>query len=59
LAVTAAAFAEWLTSSPDTAEVTPDRLLGWLNGVPEAYTTDPRPKQLEWMIRQAQSLTAK
>ena len=35
LAATASAFSEWLVSSPYAAETTPDRLLGYLAGVPE------------------------
>ena len=57
LAVSAAAFSEWLTASPYAAEVNPDELLNYLNGVPEVYSPDPRPKKLEWMIRQAKSAT--
>jgi len=53
LAGAASAFSEWLASSPFAAEVAPDRLLSLLRGVPEAYGSDPRPKKLEWMIRQA------
>jgi Mg-chelatase subunit ChlD len=56
LAGTASAFSEWLAASPYATEVTPDRLLGYLSGVPEVYGADTRPKTLEWMIRQAQSL---
>ena len=56
LAATAAAFSEWLMANPFAAEVTPDRLLNLLSGVPEAFASDPRPKQLESMIRQAKSL---
>jgi hypothetical protein len=59
LAATASAFSEWLVSSPYAAEVTPDRLLGYLRGVPESCGADPRPKKLEWMIRQAKSLSGK
>jgi hypothetical protein len=59
LASTASAFAEWLVSSPYAAEVTPDRLLGYLGGVPEVYGADPRPKKLEWTIRQAKSISGK
>ena len=59
LAGTASAFAEWLGGSPFAGEVTPDRLLSYLNGVPEAFGADQRPKKLEWMIRQAKSLTGK
>lgn len=56
LAATASAFSEWLASSPYATEVTPDTLLRYLGGVPEVYGADGRPKKLEWMIRQANSL---
>ncbi len=56
LAAAASAFAEWLAASPFAAEITPDQLLGLLRGVPEVYGADGRPKQLEWMIRQAKSI---
>lgn len=59
LAASASAFSEWLVASPFAGEVTPDRLLGYLGGVPEVYGVDERPKQLEWMIRQAKSLEGK
>jgi hypothetical protein len=59
LAATGSAFAEWLASSPYAADVTPDRLLGYLSGVPEVYGADARPKKLEWMIRQAKSIAGK
>ena len=59
LAATASAFSEWLASSPFAGEVTPDRLLGYLRGVPDVYGADARPKKLEWMIRQAKSLSGK
>jgi Mg-chelatase subunit ChlD/type II secretory pathway pseudopilin PulG len=59
LAATASAFGEWLAQSPFAAEVTPDQLLNYLNGVPEIYGADTRPKKLEWMIRQAKSLAGK
>ena len=59
LAATASAFSEWLASSPYAAEVTPDRLLAYLSGVPEVYGIDPRPKKLEWMIRQAKSIAGR
>ena len=59
LAGTSAAFAEWLASSPYAGEVTPDRLLALMSGVPEVYGADTRPKQLEWMIRQAKSISGK
>jgi hypothetical protein len=56
LAATASAFSEWLVASPYAGEVTLDRLLGYLSGVPEVYGADARPKKLEWMIRQAKSV---
>jgi secreted protein with Ig-like and vWFA domain len=59
LAASASAFSEWLVASPFAGEVTPDRLLGLLRGVPETYSADPRPKKLEWMVRQAKSLGGK
>ena len=59
LAGTAAAFAEWLATSPYAAEIAPDRLLSCLSGVPSVYGADPRPQKLEWMIRQAKALTGK
>ncbi len=59
LAATASAFSEWLVSSPYAGEVSPDRLLGYLAGVPEVYGVDGRPKKLEWMIRQAKSIAGK
>jgi uncharacterized protein YegL len=59
LAAVASAFSEWLVSSPYAAEVTPDRLLGYLSGVPEICGADQRPKKLEWMIRQAKSIAGK
>jgi Mg-chelatase subunit ChlD len=54
LAGTASAFSEWLALSPYGADVTSDRLLRCLNGVPEIYGPDARPKRLEEMIRQTQ-----
>jgi Mg-chelatase subunit ChlD/negative regulator of sigma E activity len=59
LAGTAGAFSEWLAASPYAAEVTPDQLLNCLSRVPETYGADARPKKLEWMIRQAKSITGK
>jgi hypothetical protein len=59
LAATASAFSEWLTSSPFAQEVTTDQLLNYLSGVPAIYGADPRPKQLETMIREAKSLSGK
>jgi len=59
LAATSAAFCEMLASSPFAAEVTSDRLLALLNGVPAIYGADPRPQKLEWMIRQAKSISGR
>ncbi len=59
LAATASAFSEWLAASPFAQEVSPDELLKNLSGVPEIYGADQRPKKLEWMIRQAKSLSGK
>jgi Mg-chelatase subunit ChlD len=59
LAASASAFSEWLVSSPFAAEVTLDRLLAGMSGVPEVFPADPRPKKLEWMIRQAKSVAGK
>ena len=59
LAATAAAFSEMLAGSPFATEVTSDRLLQLVNGLPAIYGADPRPKKLEWMIRQAKSLSGR
>jgi Mg-chelatase subunit ChlD/type II secretory pathway pseudopilin PulG len=59
LAATAGAFAESLASSPFASEVTPDELLRTMVRVPEIYGADARPKKLEWMIRQAKSISGK
>jgi Mg-chelatase subunit ChlD len=59
LAAVAGSFPEWLVSSPYSGEITPNRLLAILRGVPEAYGADSRPTKLEWMIRQAKSVTGK
>jgi Mg-chelatase subunit ChlD len=59
LAATAAAFSEWLAASPYAGDVTPDRLLVYMSGVPQVYGADARPQQLEWMIRQAKSISGK
>jgi Mg-chelatase subunit ChlD/tetratricopeptide (TPR) repeat protein len=56
LAAVASNFAEWLAQSPYAAEVTPDRLLPLLNGIPQSQPGDPRPARLESMIRQARAL---
>jgi len=59
LAATAGLFAEWLSASPYAAEVTPNRLAPLLQGVPQVYGTDPRPKKLEWMILSTSAVPAK
>ena len=59
LAGTASAFSEWLAGSAFAQEVTTDELLRDLSGVPQIYGADQRPKQLEWMIRQAKSLSGR
>ncbi len=59
LAASASAFSEWLVASPFAGEITHDRLLSVLSGVPDVYGSDARPKKLEWMIRQAKSLEGK
>jgi Mg-chelatase subunit ChlD len=59
LAATASAFSEWLATSPFAAEVSPDQLLRYLNGVPQVYGADTRPAKLEWMLRQAKSISGK
>lgn len=59
LAASASAFSEWLVSSPFAGEVTPEKLLGYLSGVPETWHADPRPKTLESMIRQARSVSGR
>ena len=59
LAATAGAFAEMLGQSPFAAEVNTDKLLGMINGIPAIYGADPRPGKLEWMIRQAKSVSGR
>ncbi len=59
LAATASAFSEWLATSPFADEVSTDALLKYLNGVPQVYGADKRPAKLEWMIRQAKSISGK
>src|SRR5437764_15441135 len=55
LAAVGSAFAEWLAGSPYAAEIKPDQLLSYLNGVPAEYGVDPRPHKLEWMLHQAKT----
>jgi secreted protein with Ig-like and vWFA domain len=59
LAATASAFSEWLATSPFAAEVSTDQMLRYLSGVPQVYGADARPAKLEWMIRQARSISGK
>jgi hypothetical protein len=59
LATAASGFSEWLAASPYATDITPDRLIGYLSGVPAVYGADPRPQKLEWMIRQAKALSGK
>ncbi len=59
LAATASSFSEWLAGSPFADEVTPDRMLSYLQGVPTAFEPDTRPQKLEWMIRQAKSISGR
>ncbi len=59
LAGTSALFAEWLAASPYAAEVTLGTLQSWVRGVPDSFSPDPRPRQLETMLRQARSLSGK
>ena len=59
LAAAASAFSEWLAQNPYAAEVTTDRLLAMLDGVPAIYGADARPAKLESMIRQAKSISGR
>jgi uncharacterized protein YegL len=59
LACVAGAFAEWLAGSPYDAETSPDKLMGYLNGVPPVYEPDSRPQQLQRMLQQAKALGGK
>lgn len=59
LCATAASFCEWLANSPYAGEVTPEKLLGLLNGVPRVYGADERPAKLETMILQARKISGK
>lgn len=57
LAATAIGFSEWLAGSPYASEISPQKLLALLQGVPQTFGLDPRPQQLEAIIRQAGSLS--
>lgn len=57
LAATAIGFSEWLAGSPYASEISPQKLLALLQGVPQTFALDPRPQQLEAIIRQAGSLS--
>jgi hypothetical protein len=59
LAGAASAFSEMLANSPYATEVTSDRLLSILQGVPPIYGNDPRPKKLEVLINQARSISGR
>jgi secreted protein with Ig-like and vWFA domain len=59
LAASAGEISEWMADSPFAQDVTPDALLNYLSGVPQFYGTDERPKQLEWLIREAKSVSGK
>ena len=59
LAAVAGALAEWLAGSPYAAEITPDVLFPYLNGVPAEFGADPRPHRLEWMLHQAKALRSR
>jgi len=53
----AATFAEWLAQNPYAQGVQLVDLQGLISGIPSIYGTDPRPRQLEWMIGKARLLT--
>jgi hypothetical protein len=57
LAGVGAAFAEWLARSPYAGNVSLAALQHYLEGVPETYPLDPRPKQLATMIQQARQIS--
>ncbi len=59
LAVVASTFAEWLSQSPFAAEVQSQPLLSLLKDVPDAFAPDPRPGQLETMIREAGAISGR
>ena len=59
LAATACAFSEWLAQSPFAGDVTPDRLMAALSGVPETFGADTRPTALRTMILEAKSISGK
>ena len=59
LAGTASGFSEWLAGSPYAGEVTTDRLLSCLRGVPEVFGADGRPRKLQTMLMQAKGISGR
>ena len=59
LAGTASGFSEWLAGSPYAGEVTTDRLMSCLRGVPEVFGADGRPRKLQTMLMQAKSISGR
>ncbi len=56
LAAVSTGLAEWLARTVYGSEITPDRLLALMQGVPQTYGSDSRPRLLETMIREAMRL---
>ena len=56
LGCVAASFAGWLAQNPYAQGVQLADLQGLISGIPSIYATDPRPAQLEEMIRKARIL---
>ncbi|MHC1762765.1 MAG: von Willebrand factor type A domain-containing protein [Verrucomicrobiia bacterium] len=56
LAAVSTGLAEWLARTPYGSEITPDRLLALMRGVPQTYGSDYRPRLLETMIRETMRL---
>jgi Mg-chelatase subunit ChlD len=57
LSVTAAGLAELLAASPYAAGLSPDHLLGALQGVPDAFAPDPRPRLLQQLLEQTRAIS--
>jgi len=53
LAAVSSAFSEWLSSNPYAGQVAPDQLSKLINGVPEVFGQDARPRTLQNMLQQA------